>query len=65
MFLDEDEPDLHPDWEQATGGMVAAFRGSIGTDLDDARIAQLVGELSLAREQFRRIWAPAVVLVHA
>lgn len=57
MFLDERERDMHPDWEQAIGGMVAAFRASIGTEVDDPRIAQLVGELSLASEQFRRLWA--------
>jgi transcriptional regulator with XRE-family HTH domain len=57
MFLDEDERDLYPDWEQAIGGMVAAFRTSIGSDVDDPRTAQLVGELSLASEPFRRLWA--------
>jgi hypothetical protein len=57
MFLDEDEQDLHPDWERAIGGMVASFRASLGTDVDDPRIAQLVGELSLASEPFRRLWA--------
>jgi transcriptional regulator with XRE-family HTH domain len=57
VFLDDDERDLLPDWEHATGGMVAAFRASIGTDADDPRIAQLVGELSLASEPFRRLWA--------
>jgi transcriptional regulator with XRE-family HTH domain len=57
VFLDESERDLHPDWERATGGMVAAFRASLGTDVDDPRIVQLVGELSLASERFRRLWA--------
>jgi transcriptional regulator with XRE-family HTH domain len=57
MFLDEDEQDLHPDWERAVGGMVAAFRISLGTDVDDPGLAQLVGELSLASELFRRLWA--------
>ena len=47
----------YPDWDKAIGGMVAAFRASIGTDTDDPRIAQLVGELSLASEPFRRLWA--------
>lgn len=32
------------------GGMVASFRTSLGTDVDDPRLAQLVGELSLASE---------------
>jgi transcriptional regulator with XRE-family HTH domain len=56
-FLDPAERDLHLDWAQAIGGMVASFRASVGTDTDDPRIAQLVGELSLASEQFRRLWA--------
>jgi transcriptional regulator with XRE-family HTH domain len=57
VFLDEDERDLYPDWEQATASMVAGFRTSIGTDIDDPRIVQLVGELSLASERFRQLWA--------
>jgi transcriptional regulator with XRE-family HTH domain len=57
MFLDEDEQDLHPDWERAVVGMVSAFRTSLGTDVDDPRLTQLVGELSLASELFRQLWA--------
>jgi transcriptional regulator with XRE-family HTH domain len=57
VLLDPDERDLLPDWEQAIGGMVASFRASIGNDVDDPRIVQLVGELSLASEPFRRLWA--------
>ena len=57
MFLDPAERDLHPDWERAIGGMVASFRASIGPDADDPRIAQLVGQLSLASEPFSRLWA--------
>ena len=57
VFLDPAERDLVPDWEQATGSIVASFRASLGTDTDDPRIAQLVGELSLASERFRQLWA--------
>jgi transcriptional regulator with XRE-family HTH domain len=57
VFLDPDEQALLPDWEQAAAGMVAAFRASLGTDVEDPRIAQLVGELSLASEEFRQLWA--------
>ena len=57
MFLDERERDLHPDWQRSAAGMVAAFRISIGNDYDDPRIAHLVGEISLADESFRRLWA--------
>jgi hypothetical protein len=57
MFLDPAERDLHPDWPRAIGTMIASFRASIGPEADDPRIAQLVGELSLASEPFRRLWA--------
>jgi transcriptional regulator with XRE-family HTH domain len=57
MFLDPAERDLYPDWRKAIGGMIASFRASIGPDADDPRIAQLVGELSLASEPFRKLWA--------
>jgi transcriptional regulator with XRE-family HTH domain len=57
MFLDPAERDLYPDWRKAIVGMIASFRASIGPDADDPRIAQLVGELSLASEPFRRLWA--------
>jgi transcriptional regulator with XRE-family HTH domain len=57
MFLDEDEQDLHPDWDRMIGSMVAAFRTSLGTDVDDPQLTQLVGELSLASERFRQLWA--------
>jgi transcriptional regulator with XRE-family HTH domain len=57
VFLDPAERDLYPDWEQATAGLVASFRASIGTDISDPLIVQLVGELSLASERFRRLWA--------
>jgi transcription regulator MmyB-like protein len=57
VFLDPAERDLHPDWDRATANLVASFRSSIGTDNDDPRVAQLVGELSLASEPFRKLWA--------
>jgi len=57
IFLDPDEQDLYPDWEKTARGMVGGFRASVGQDVDDPRIAQLVGELSLASEPFRRVWA--------
>jgi transcriptional regulator with XRE-family HTH domain len=57
MFLDEDERDLHPEWERCIGGMVAAFRTSLGAEVDDPRLAQLVGDLSLRSELFRQLWA--------
>src|SRR5450755_4413804 len=57
VFLDPAEQALYPDWDQATARMVAGFRESVGTDADDPRFVQLVGELSLSSERFRRLWA--------
>jgi transcriptional regulator with XRE-family HTH domain len=57
VFLDPGEQALYPDWDQATAGLVAGFRKSVGSDVDDPRFVQLVGELSLASEAFRRLWA--------
>jgi transcriptional regulator with XRE-family HTH domain len=57
VFLDPAEQALYPRWEEATVGLVAGFRESVGTDTDDPRFIELVGELSLASDRFRRIWA--------
>ncbi|MFD0331820.1 helix-turn-helix transcriptional regulator [Streptacidiphilus monticola] len=57
VFLDPQERELYMDWEQAVRGMVAGFRASIGGEVEDPRTAQLVGELSLASDLFRRLWA--------
>jgi transcriptional regulator with XRE-family HTH domain len=57
LFLDPAERALYPDWENATVGLVAGFRQSVGTDTDDPRFIELVGELSLASPRFSRLWA--------
>lgn len=57
VFLDPAEKDLYPDWESATERLVAGFRQSVGTDTDDQRFIDLVGELSLASPRFRALWA--------
>ncbi|MEU5312870.1 helix-turn-helix transcriptional regulator [Streptomyces sp. NPDC021562] len=56
-FLDPAEQALHPDWENAGAGMVAGFRRSVGADVDDLGVIELVGELSLASPRFSRLWA--------
>jgi len=57
VFLDPAEKELYPDWERATEQLVAGFRHSVGTDTDDPRFIDLVGELSLASPRFRTLWA--------
>jgi transcriptional regulator with XRE-family HTH domain len=57
VFLDPAEKALYPDWDHATARLVAGFRESVGSDVDDPGFVELVGELSLSSEQFRRLWA--------
>ncbi|MEU4155229.1 helix-turn-helix transcriptional regulator [Actinoplanes sp. NPDC026670] len=57
VFLDEAEQALFPNWELACMYLVAGFREAVGTDTDDPRFIELVGELSLASPLFRKLWA--------
>ncbi|MEV4313396.1 helix-turn-helix transcriptional regulator [Actinocrispum sp. NPDC049592] len=57
IFLDPVEQELYPDWDKVARGLVAGFRASVGSDVTDPRIVQLVGELSLGSETFRKLWA--------
>jgi transcriptional regulator with XRE-family HTH domain len=65
VFLDPAERELLPDWEQSTERMVAGFRKLVGNDSDDPRFVELVGELSLGSERFRRLWARHDVQIRA
>jgi transcriptional regulator with XRE-family HTH domain len=56
-FLDPRRRELRPDWERSLGGVVAALRANVGPDIDDPRLTELVGELSLRSEEFRQLWA--------
>ncbi len=57
VFLDPAEQALIPDWELAVRSLIAGFRQAVGTDIDDPRFIELVGELSLASPRFRQLWA--------
>jgi transcriptional regulator with XRE-family HTH domain len=57
VFLDPAERALFPYWERAAAGLVAGFRQSVGTDTDDPRFVELVGELTIASPLFAQLWA--------
>jgi transcriptional regulator with XRE-family HTH domain len=57
LLLDPEERAFHEDWAAASAGFVAAFRSTVGDEVDDERIVELVGELSLASGRFRELWA--------
>lgn len=57
MFLAPGVRDFFPDWEVNARDTVASLRASIGTDLDDPALTDLVGELSLKSPEFLALWA--------
>ena len=56
-FLDQRRRELKPNWEGTLASTVAGLRANVGHDLDDPRLTELVGELSLRSESFRQLWA--------
>jgi transcriptional regulator with XRE-family HTH domain len=56
-FLDPLVRDMYEDWDGVTEGAAAGLRALVGPDVDDPRLAELVGELSVRSERFRQLWA--------
>ena len=52
---------LYVDWDEATDAAVSGLRESAGTDPDDARMQELIAELSAGSARFRELWARADV----
>ncbi|MFE0629254.1 helix-turn-helix transcriptional regulator [Streptomyces sp. NPDC058864] len=57
ILLDEAARSLYPDWEQVASEMTATLRLDAGRHPEDTRTAELVGELAVKSEHFRRWWA--------
>jgi transcriptional regulator with XRE-family HTH domain len=55
-FLDPAVRELMGDWERTTESSVASLRALTGPEVDDPRLAELVGELSVRSERFRQLW---------
>lgn len=56
-FLDSEVHDLLPDWETKVVTLVAALRAMVGPDVEDLRLTELVGELSVKSTVFARLWS--------
>jgi len=56
-FLEPEARRIYADWPTVAADTVASLRASAGADLDDPRLTELVGELTLKSEDFRRLWA--------
>ncbi|SFW65492.1 helix-turn-helix domain-containing protein [Amycolatopsis australiensis] len=61
VFTDERAKQLHPEWDAVCRELVAHLRAESGKYPGDPELARLVGELSLASEQFRKLWAEHAV----
>lgn len=57
VLLDPRERELRRDWEDLSAEGVAVLRSELGPNVDDPRLKELVGELSVRSERFRRLWA--------
>ncbi|MGK5693903.1 helix-turn-helix transcriptional regulator [Streptomyces sp. URMC 128] len=61
VFLDPTARDLYPDWAAIASQTVAHLRLNAGHHPDDPVMGRLVGELSRASDDFRRLWADHLV----
>ncbi|BCY09225.1 helix-turn-helix domain-containing protein [Actinoplanes sp. L3-i22] len=57
VFLDEAARGLYVDWDDAARGMVATLHLHAGAYPYDPLLAELIGELSVRDDDFRRWWA--------
>ncbi|MEU3125663.1 helix-turn-helix transcriptional regulator [Streptomyces sp. NPDC047726] len=64
VFLDTAARSLYPDWERIAGDCVATLRLYAGRHPDDPQLTELIGELSLHSDTFRRMWGDHDVLAH-
>ncbi|WP_371596310.1 helix-turn-helix transcriptional regulator [Streptomyces sp. NBC_00564] len=65
VFLDEAAHALYADyWETAAGDCVATLHLYVGRHPDDPQLTELIGELSVQSDVFRRMWADHDVLAH-
>ncbi|WP_435113455.1 helix-turn-helix domain-containing protein [Nocardiopsis synnemataformans] len=64
VFLDEAARTLYVDWERIAGDCVALLRLYAGRHPDDPQLTELIGELSVHSDTFRRMWADHDVLAH-
>jgi len=57
LLTDPEEQAFRQDWVRSAESFIAAFRKYNGDNVDNPRFVELVGELSLASERFRTLWA--------
>jgi transcriptional regulator with XRE-family HTH domain len=56
-FLNSGDSELYLDWDQVAEEVVAGIRPLAGDDLTSPRLAEIISELSVGSDQFRKLWA--------
>lgn len=56
-FTEPEMREQHRDWDDMTARIVPYLRSVAGPEVDDPRLVELVGELSLRSDRFRTLWA--------
>lgn len=64
IFLDPNARLVYPDWPEIAAQLVAILRVAAGRDTTDARLAEVVAELSEASPEFARWWADRNLFQH-
>lgn len=64
LFLDPSNRSRYPDWEEIAAPTVAALRAFQNPHVPDEELERLVGELSVASEEFARYWADYRLFQH-
>ncbi|GAB2495716.1 helix-turn-helix transcriptional regulator [Nocardiopsis aegyptia] len=64
LFLDPTTRTRYPDWEEIAAPTVAALRAYHDPRVPDETLERLVGELSVASEEFARYWADYRLFKH-
>ncbi|MFF7856234.1 helix-turn-helix domain-containing protein [Streptomyces sp. NPDC007904] len=64
VFLDQAALSLYTDWERVARDTVASLRLYAGRHAGDPQLTELIGELSLHSDTFRRLWADHDVRAH-
>ena len=57
VFLDAATSSFFMELDDARANTVGSLRAAAGADADDARLTELVGELSIKSREFRSLWA--------
>ncbi|HEY8984362.1 MAG TPA: transcriptional regulator, partial [Streptomyces sp.] len=57
VFLEPEMRALYPQWDDVTAKAVSGLRATLTLDDTDPQLLQTIGELTVASERFRTLWA--------